>query len=265
VRRYSPERFVAEVAAYKKQRPLTFVYIFDDTFSTSREWLSAFCQEYTREVNLPFFVNFTAGMVTPERIAMLRQAGLVYVGVGLESGDQDIRRHILKKDVTNEELEQAAYVLHDAKIPFEFYNMLAFPGTTVDHDLATLEMNARLRPDVPEVMIFQPYPGTPLGDDAARMGLFSGNPDDLPPTFKDRTVLDIPNKKQVRRLFLLFRVLVYTRSSKGRARFLSSLPLTPIYWLANRLAEGFVKSRYIYKIRVPWRDYLTVLYHYFQL
>jgi len=262
LRRFSPERFVAEVAAYKKRAPLSFVYIFDDTFAEDPQWLQDFSRRYRREVNLPFFVNFTAGLVTPERISLLADAGLSFVGIGLESGDEEVRSRVLGKRETDEQMSRASSVLREAGVAFEFFNMLGLPGTTLDSDLATLSMNVKLRPTFPEVTVFQPYPGTPLGDEAARRGLFSGDPDDIPPTFKGITLLPVADAKKFRRLFLLFRPLVAARSSKRLAQVLIALPLTPLYWLINRLHEGWVKSRGIYKIRLRLRDYPVVLYRY---
>lgn len=262
LRRYTPERFVAEIADCRRGRKISFVYIFDDTFATDSEWLFSFCRTYQREIKLPFFVNFTANLVTADKITMLKDAGLAYVGVGLESGNEDIRRRMLCKEVTDEQLVNAAAILHRAGMAFEFYNILAIPGTSLDHDLKTLEMNVQLKPTVPDVMLYQPYPGTPLGDEAVRLGLFSGNPDDLPPTFKDRTVLAIPHATKVRRLFLLFRLLIAFGVSRKMALFLIALPLSPLYKLLSRIYEGAVKSRRIYKIRLSWKDYSTLVWNY---
>ena len=262
VRRFSPERFVAEILAYKRRAPLSFVYIFDDTFATDRAWLEAFAVAYKREIGLPFFVNFLAGLVTRERIALLKDAGLAYVGVGLEVGDERRRREVLCKNVTDAQLRHAAAVLHAAHVPFEFYSMLALPGATFADDLQTLALNVELQPTVPDVMIFQPYPGTALGDEAMRLNLFTGDPDDLPSSFKDRSVLAIPDRRRVRRLYQLFRVLVTLRASKRTADRLSRLPLYPLYWLIGRFFEGLVKSRGIYRIRVSARDFLTLTWRY---
>jgi len=83
----------------------------------------------------------------------------------------------MNKSVTKESLYRAASLLHAFRIPFEFYNILAIPGTEFRHDLETLAMNVDLQPKVPEVLIYQPYPGTPLGEEAIRLGLLSGSPD----------------------------------------------------------------------------------------
>ena len=261
-RRYSPSRFVGELAAYKRRAPLTFVYIFDDTFATDLDWLAEFCALYRKDVGLPFFVNFVANAITKQRIEMLQEAGLAYVGVGLESGNEEIRKRVMNKSVTNENLRRTASLLHALRIPFEFYNILAIPGTEFRHDLETLAMNVALHPKVPEVLIYQPYPGTPLGEEAKRLGLFSGNPDEIPESFKSRTILSIPHAARVRRLFLLFRFLVLVRASNRTAAFWARLPLTPLYWLISRVTEGYIKSRQIYKIRVSPLDYVRIFYHY---
>ena len=262
VRRMSPGRFVSEIESYKKRAPISFVYIFDDTFAVSNDWLDEFCEQYKKRIDRPFFVDFTARLVTAERIAKLQKAGLAYCGVGLESGDETVRQEILCKKQTDEHLRNAADVFHKAKLPFEFFSMLGLPATDFEKDLDTFEMNRDLKPTVADVMIFQPYPGTPLGDKAKELGLFSGDPDDLPPTFKSRSILNFPHRDKVRRLMFLFRILVMLGASRKTAKTLASLPLTPLYWLINRLVEGFTKSRNIYRIKVPLRDYLTTVYHF---
>ena len=262
IRRFSPARFVAEVKAYKQRAPLTFVYIFDDVFATDPDWLDEFSDLYAAEIGLPFFVNLTARLVTSERIDLLKQAGLAYLAIGLEAGNEQIRREVIKKPDTDRDLENAASVLHRARVPFALNNVLAIPGTTLDHDLETLSMNIALQPDFSEAMIFQPYPGTPLGEQAKELGLYSGDPDQIPESYKSRTILNIEHGPRVRRLLFLFQFLVALRTSNRLAAWLVGLPLTPAYWLINRLYEGLTKSRRIYKIKISPLDRFRILYRY---
>jgi radical SAM superfamily enzyme YgiQ (UPF0313 family) len=69
-------------------------------------------------------------------------------------------------------------------------NMLALPTSTIDEDLATLEVNIRCQPDYAWSSIFAPFPGTALGDECKKKGWYDGNYEDITDCFFDRSVLN---------------------------------------------------------------------------
>ena len=90
VRRQSVDRVIAEVQHVKKTAPgIAGVNIQDDSFyAGSDDWLREFCQRWKSEIGLPFITRMIPRYTAPERLALLKNAGLQNVTLGLEGSDR---------------------------------------------------------------------------------------------------------------------------------------------------------------------------------
>lgn len=79
-------------------------------------------------------------------------------------------------------------------------NMLVLPGCSFEHDLETLRLNQQCRPDFALAMLWQPYPGTALGNHAREKGYYQGNWDDLDFTYYSRSHVIFASALEKRRM-----------------------------------------------------------------
>jgi anaerobic magnesium-protoporphyrin IX monomethyl ester cyclase len=140
------------------------LYIDDDTFLKHRDWVIEFLERYENEVRIPFFCNARPETVSRDICERLAKAGCRAIGIGVESGSEKVRRHILRRPVRDSDLKRAFVMAHDAGLRVWSFNMLGIPGETVGDLKRTIAVNEELGADYLRVSVYTPYGGTPLGD-----------------------------------------------------------------------------------------------------
>ncbi len=106
-------------------------------------------------------------------MALLRDAGCIYVDIGLESGSEEVRETLLKRRMSNEDIVKATRILKEVKIKFCTLNMVGLPTETAEQMRETFELNKKLKPDGTIVSVFYPYPKTELTDFCIEKGLIT--------------------------------------------------------------------------------------------
>jgi len=183
----------------------------DDIFGLDKDWLRRFCQEYARRVSVAFWCNQRAGAFDADDVAVLKDAGCFRVHMGIESADDRLRREILGRDVSAEEIEEAFRMLKAQGIRTVAFNMIGVPYETEETIRATIDLNRRIQPDWIVVSIFSPFPGTRLREIAAEAGMLAGG---LPESYYEaESALDQPGlpAETLRFYYRNFVDLVYER------------------------------------------------------
>ena len=167
-----------EIGEVKRNWGIKVVYFQDDTFVLDRNWLFDFLDSYGRKFRLPFYCTVRADLVTEEMAKALKNAGCYRVSFGVESGVESIRRELLQKDISDDCIRNAAALLRKAGIPFQTTNMMGLPGETLADAIRTLELNIEIGAEIAWTSLYQPYPGTLLGERAIAEGRIDRLPDD---------------------------------------------------------------------------------------
>lgn len=204
------ESVVAEVVEVTGKSPTKFVYFQDDTFTLNRDWLRQFSELYSRQVNLPFHCHVRPNTIDEEKINLLKNAGCYSVHIAAETADDFLRNEVLKRRMSKEQIYAACDMLKSKGIRFMLQNIIGLPGGSIEKDISTLEMNIRCNPDYAWVSIFQPYPGTSLGEHSKQQGFYTGDFKDLAANFFDSSKLNFPEtyKNQLSNLQRLFAIFV---------------------------------------------------------
>lgn len=172
VRWRSVENLLAELEAVKAQYGMRFVEFQDDTFVLNVDWLEEFCAHYRQRIGIPFLCNVRADLVTDRVSRTLADAGCMRVFVGLEAGNDHIRRVVLNRDISREQLIAASRSLQAHGIRVSTLNMFGLPFETIDTVLETIELNLACRPQQTCLYFYVPYPGTRLAQIAMAEGFF---------------------------------------------------------------------------------------------
>lgn len=220
------ESVTEEAARVKRDYPETRYFFFqDDELGCNMSRLNDLATLWPQKVNVPFHSQLRVEYIKDERIKLLKRAGCNSVTFSIESGNYKTRREILHKKFTNEQIFEAVRILKKHKMRFRVENMIGIPFTDVMADVwETYELNKRLKPTMAWASIYQPYPGTSLGDRCVKNGLYSGNVDEVPEAFFDKTILKYPEKmkRKLENMQKLFSFMVSYRIPRFAAEFIIS-------------------------------------------
>ncbi|HDN79762.1 MAG TPA: B12-binding domain-containing radical SAM protein [Chloroflexi bacterium] len=261
VRHRSVDNVIEELNWVRSRYPLRFVVFLDDLFIWPLEWVEKFAEKYPREIGLPFFCNVRPNLVTPELVRLLKEAGCHSVGMGVETGDEKMRKEILKRNITDEQIIESARLIKEAGLRLITTNMVGLPGGSLEIDFKTLELNITCRPDYANVFLYQPYPRTELGEYAREHGYLEGTYDDIGPSAWDHTVIRFANpreKRLVENFSKLFALAVEWPWLTPVVKWLIHLPPNPLFRLVYKLWKGYtIKNRihtYPLSLRELWHS-----------
>lgn len=156
------------LSRYPDTKGILFV---DDLLLIKIEWLKELLERYLKEVGLPFMCNARIELLTQEACLILKNTGCVLVRIGIESGNEWVRRFLLKRHESNKQIIEVFQRLKHYRISTFSYNILGFPFETEQQMRDTLLINKRIKPDQGAVYYFFPYPGTTLYNICKEFGL----------------------------------------------------------------------------------------------
>jgi anaerobic magnesium-protoporphyrin IX monomethyl ester cyclase len=260
----SVDNLLAEMKYVRGRWPLKYMQIDDDTFLLhSRAWLEEFAQRLPREVGVPFMCNVRVDLVNAESVRLLKAAGCHAVWMGVETGDERIRRDVLKRPHTDEEILAAVTLLRRRGIRVATQNLCGLPvPDPVAADEKTLALNVACRPDFAWSSIFYPYPQTELGDRAVAEGYYDGSLADVPETNKINTILDWGDekvKRKVENLHKFFGVVAAFPALGPLARRLLGMKPNRFFALIFFLWYGYCWKTRIEKIPFAPRTVFSLL------
>jgi anaerobic magnesium-protoporphyrin IX monomethyl ester cyclase len=229
---------VDELRAY----PLELIFFQDDIFPVyDQAWLESFCEGYS-EVGIPFHIQVRAEMLNEAIIRKLKAVGLHGVTFAIESGNDVLRRDVLGRKMLKETITGAAAWLRFYGIKLRTENMVGIPGESWQTAMQTLDLNIGCRPTLAWASLYQPYPGTDLGDQCVKDGSFDGDLDEISGDFFTTYRLRVNNARRYERLQKLFSIIVAKPFLRPFAGILCRLPLNRFY---GALYRWFKKRKYI--------------------
>lgn len=220
VRFRSPENIVSELKYLSNKFPDIKEYFLEiETLGADLKWLKKLC-DHLHEFNknrgpkLFFGANLRVydGLDLDFVFKNLKSANFKSVTIGLESGNDRIRKEILNRHYSNETIIKAAATAREYGIKIGVFNLIGLPTERYEDFLDTLTINQKIQPDWHATSIFFPYKGTELFHKAQEIGVL---PQKL--VFSDerqRAVLNLPgfNKWQIQKQFDSFHYNVYKKA-----------------------------------------------------
>lgn len=217
VRFRKPEKVIDEVLHFKKTYPsIKEVFFYDDNFTLKKIWTLELCKQYKERIydiyKMPFKCLVRADQIDIEVAAALKEAGCIYVDIGLESGDEYVRNEILKRNMSDEEIISAAKCFHEVDLDFTTLNMVGFPGETPEQMMKTITLNQQIKPSAALMTTFFPFPKTDLAERSVKEGYINEtNYNQMVEghvSYKEETILDHPYKKEIMWVWAFFPIAV---------------------------------------------------------
>tara|TARA_Y100000590_G_scaffold418654_2_gene519660 strand:+ start:476 stop:2101 length:1626 start_codon:yes stop_codon:yes gene_type:complete len=200
---------VDELAEIKKTYNLNFLFFVDDIWPMHDvELVKKFCDAYKKKVDLPFSVNLQCKLINEKAFEIAVDAGLSNICVGVESGSENVRRKILKRNYKDADVVRAFDLAHKHKIRSSSFNIIGLPHETRDDIFKTIELNREAKPDSATVTFFHPYRGAPLRKLCVEEGLINAEDSKHEDMYRTESQLNMPQitKKELSNLMQAFQL-----------------------------------------------------------
>jgi radical SAM superfamily enzyme YgiQ (UPF0313 family) len=192
IRFQNVDRLIEDLAIKKDSYNFDLIGFYDDTFTLNKRWITEFSKKYKKEIDMPFVCNARPETCSKEITSMIADAGCEYLSIGLESGNEWIRRNVLKRRTTNQQIVSAFKNAKDNDIRPYTYNMVGIPHETENNILETIRLNAKVKPFIVGVSAFYPFRGTTLGDQCYMEGWIMEEKRKKMRNFLESSILDFP-------------------------------------------------------------------------
>lgn len=166
----SPAAVVDEFAECNARWGTDYVAIIDHTFTADPDFVAAVCEGLVAKGlhrRMRWVCNTRVDMLADDLVALMRKAGCLQVGLGIEAGD-DRRLKELGKGVTEAQLSAAITALKRHGIIAMGYAIIGFPGDTEETVARTRERLFHFDPHVLQLSFATPLPGSALWAKANR-------------------------------------------------------------------------------------------------
>ncbi len=168
------ERSVSDVIDEMKQvikNPFVLYMNFQDDcfFTHNSEWMEEFCSEYKKHIKLPFIVRVIPTMMDRKKMLMLKDAGLCWIVMGIQSGSDRVNYDVYDRRVTFDSVKAAAEVISETNTA-PFYEMIVDNPYETEEDMMTTinAMTSVKKPYICSLAHLTFFPGTPLAERAAK-------------------------------------------------------------------------------------------------
>lgn len=171
LRRKTMDVLREEMRFYRDEYQPEFYYIVDDSFlARPKQEIFDFCDMY-EEFKLPFYFNTRAENCVPDVMKRLKSVGCYRLEASAECGNDDYRKNVLLRNITNDKLLQHFNDITASGIAYSVDVMVGLPGETREMVMETVEFMRHVGGyDAVTTSVFTPYHGTVLRDVAIRNG-----------------------------------------------------------------------------------------------
>jgi radical SAM superfamily enzyme YgiQ (UPF0313 family) len=158
--------------AVSEDPSLKFIDFLDDCFlACDDNYLQEFCRLYSQKIKLPFVARCIPKTVTPEHLVLLKNTGLAWMNMGLQSGSDRVNTEVFGRKSLKDDFLRAARLIHQHKIAPIYDVILDNPFETQDDRLQTVKALIDMpKPAYMELFSLCFFPGTELLRRAQREG-----------------------------------------------------------------------------------------------
>jgi len=161
--RYRPaDKAIEEIRFVLERYPDIGTFILDDDlFTLNKEHAIAFARAYEASgIDVPFVVNSHVKQLDPEVATALAAAGCRILKLGIESGSPRVRKEVLKRNMSQEDICGTVRVAEENGLHTSGFVMVGLPYETREERLETVDLLARSRIGRFRTSLFFPFPGT---------------------------------------------------------------------------------------------------------
>ena len=174
-RKKSMDLVKEEIENHIKNHNVEYVFFWADTFlAWSDKEFDEFIKMYS-DIKLPYWCQTRIETVDEEKFRRMKDVGLDRITFGLEHGNEDFRRDVVKREYSNEDAIEKIKIVEKLGITFSINNIIGFPDETRELAFDTIELNRQFNSDNTSCSILVPFHGTELHDLCVKKGYLDPN------------------------------------------------------------------------------------------
>jgi radical SAM superfamily enzyme YgiQ (UPF0313 family) len=239
VRKKSVDYFIEEIKKVDSKYNPNLIVMQDDTFIIDKRWLFEFCEKYRKIINKPFGCFIKANLISEDVVKALKEGGCICSAWAIETGNDFLRNKILERNMSKEQIINAADLLRKYGIKQRTSNLIGIPHETYANIQETIELNIRCKPYLALANTLTPYPHLKITDYAIKEGYLKPNYNNLPNVFSSMSILDFPYEDKI--------------------KYLKTVYLFPLFVSTPILYKNLTFRKILYKMPVVLLKYLHAL------
>lgn len=195
VRKHSVDYVVEDIERVRAEWPLDYVKFYDDIFVyTANSWLEEFVSKYKKRIAMPFFILTRADLLTDDMAKLLKSAGCQAISMSIEAGNDMVRNEMLKRNMSKEQIINAHRICDKYDLQTFTNCIVGLPGTTVGHEVESVDLCVECGVTWAEFPIFYPYPKTELGQRTVDLGLYVPDYGNMHTSYQSTSLLNFDDK-----------------------------------------------------------------------
>jgi anaerobic magnesium-protoporphyrin IX monomethyl ester cyclase len=131
-----------------KERGLKYVLFVDDIFILNKDWINSFLRDYNDYIRLPFTCFGHVKVLDNDICGLLKRSMCECVWIGVQSGVESVRKEILNRYETNDEIRRACGMVKGNRLKLMIDHIFGIPGDNYEKLLESFNFYKTLKPDV---------------------------------------------------------------------------------------------------------------------
>jgi len=176
----SADNVIEEIALLHNSYGINHIAVQDDNFTVSKERTIKICKAIV-ENKFGITLEASSGIYIPsldkEVLTWLKKAGLNFMYLGIESGNQNTLTNIIQKNLDLKKVDEVVNICKELGIKTGGYFIIGFPGETLDNIKQTIDYALKSRLDFARLYLLQPFPGSVMYENCVKNGYLTSDYD----------------------------------------------------------------------------------------
>ncbi|MBF0181110.1 MAG: B12-binding domain-containing radical SAM protein [Magnetococcales bacterium] len=184
-----PLQLRREIDHFKSAYGLEMIYFVDEVMMTS-DARTTDLREHLADLKTRFVFMERPELIRPSRVQDMQAAGAYSCSIGIESGDEEFRRQLLKRQMPDQKILESFRLMQQHGIRTHAFIMMGLPGQTESVMQESIRLLQTIQPSTAQATTFFPLPGTELYELAREQNLL--DPDAHPDNYYALSALAYP-------------------------------------------------------------------------
>jgi radical SAM superfamily enzyme YgiQ (UPF0313 family) len=146
------------------------IYFKDDTFTINKKRVFEFCDMLKQKnIEIEWECLTRIELTDEELVLRMRDAGMVYMKIGIETGSPRLLKST-NKNLTINQIKKGAEILNKLGQKWSAFFMLGYPDETEEEIYKTWDLIKEIRPTYVSMSTLAPYPGCEIYYDLKKTG-----------------------------------------------------------------------------------------------